>query len=324
MLRKRSRTFSLMCILSVAALFIGLLWIGAANVMGADCEHKVYCDDRTTCIICGKEDLEEAEISEVVHPYAYCFDLTTCGACGETIAEGSAEVVRHSFEEQAKYYPEGDRHIAECFCGEESEIQMHIVKCTQVDLCILCNGDASYEQKNVMHEDEHLYQDKNYHWKKCLTCNKLTTPMLEHYTDCTDPDGPCGFCGRDHDECDFAEGFVGMHKVVHEVVGEGEARHHMASCIACENVIEEHEGLIYNDFGSDEDHGISCAECGQWFDDEPHEYKNGVCTLCGHKQESDPKPVTGDESHIIGWILIIAGALSCMVFCVMRFRKKKI
>ena len=320
MMRTRAMFWKL--ILSVTVIFIGFLWIGQSKVMAADCDHEVYCDDLTTCIICGEEDLEESEITKVVHPYAYCYDLCTCGACEQHIEEGSAEDIRHSLEENAKYYPDGDYHTAECFCEEESDRQMHIVNCTQQDVCFLCGGAATSIKKIVKHGDERLESDENYHWRKCYTCNQLTEPKFEHFTDCgIYKDGPCCGCGRPHEDCTFAEGKVGMHKLIHETVGEDEERHHVAACMSCGEEIIDHKGINYIDFGSGEDHGVRCAECDQGFNDEPHVYENGICTLCGHKQQSDPTPVTGDDSQSILWILICAGALVCTVFFAIKSGK---
>lgn len=323
MMSKVTRAAFLKIVLSVTLVLFGFLWLGTAKVMAADCEHEVYCDDETfTCIICGEEYLEEKEIAKVVHPFAYCYDLCTCGACKASIEEGSAEDIRHSLEEHATYYQDGDYHIAECYCKEESEQEKHIVNCTKDDICFLCGGAATSMQKIVKHEDEHLCSDADYHWRECGACNKITLPKFEHYTDCIDKDGPCGYCDRSHKECNFIEGNVGVHKLIHEISGEGEESHHVATCLACDEVIMEHKGIIYNDFGSGEEHGVRCAECDYGFNDEPHIYENGICTLCGHKQQSDPVP-TGDESNTILWILILAGALTCMFFCVTISRKKE-
>lgn len=285
-------------ILLVMVMLVCAFWTGTANVMGAECEHEVYCDDETTCIICGKEDLQEEEITKVVHPFAYCYDLATCGACEQPIEEGSAEEIRHNLEEQARFYPEGSRHRAECFCGEESEMQMHIVKCSQEDVCFLCGGEATDPQKIVKHENEHLFQDDDYHWRECTLCNKMTMPKLEHYTDCTDPDGPCGLCDRAHDECNFVEGKIGVHKLIHEVAGEGEERYHVATCIECDNVIMEHEGIVCNDFGSDDVHAVKCVKCDYAFDDEEHEYDKGVCVRCGRHESSCNHVVYCDEPNV--------------------------
>lgn len=313
-------------ILGVTVMLVCFFWIGTANVMGAECEHEVYCDNKTTCIICGKEDLQEEEISKVVHPFAYCYDLGTCGVCDQPIVEGSAEEARHSLVYFVKYIPAENGHMVTCACGKkvDEQIEKHIRFCTRKDesVCSLCGAEA--EVLSYTHTNEQIFEDENHHWVVCVDCGQQTSPLLDHYTLCTDPDSSCDYCEREHDECVFQDKFIGMHVEEHMITEEGGEFYHTSMCVECGNEIIRHKGLIYTHFGDEATHAVRCGVCERNFNDEPHDYKNGVCTLCGHKQQSDPTPVTGDESHTMLWIYILVGALACTAFCIMRLRKKDI
>lgn len=306
-------------ILMITMMSFGLLFASIANAAEPECKHVVYCDNPKVCILCGAEDLEEEEVSETRHPYAYCYAPSQCGACRETIEEGSVPEIKHDTDLNVKYYPEGKGHRITCACGKvvDKELYKHAVFCTEEDqsVCSLCGGKAG--DQDIVHTDERTFCDAEHHWLYCFDCEEMTSPLLDHYTLCTNPDGPCGFCDMEHDECIFKDEFIGMHIDVDQVSEEDGELYHISICTECKQEIIRHKGIVFEDFGDEETHIVKCETCGHQFNDAEHEYKNGVCIRCG-RQET---PLTGDENNIIVWIVIMALASISIFGFVRKLRK---
>ena len=278
-------------ILTVALISLGFLFAGTAKAEEPECKHVVYCDNPTKCILCLREDIAEEEISEI----------------------------RHDLERNVKYVPEGNGHRVTCMCGKvvDEELDRHAIFCTEEDqtICSLCGGKAG--DQDIVHLGEKVFSDKEHHWLFCEDCNEMTSPLLDHYTLCTDPDGPCGFCDMEHEECIFKEKFIGMHLDVDQVIEENGELYHISTCTECKQEIIRHKGIEFEDFGDKETHIVRCKVCGHQFGDAEHEYKNGVCIRCGRQEI----PVTGDENNIIIWIAIMALASVCIFGFIRKFRK---
>ncbi len=353
-----------MTILAIAVMCLGFTFAGTANAEEPECNHIVYCDDYKLCILCGKNDLEEEEISEKRHPYAYCYDPTKCGVCNEPFKDGEVPEIRHNLDFQEKYVPAGRGHRAVCACGKEmgNDIYRHVVLCTQEDKskCAVCRAEVGEIAYTHLIQDVHRTSEN--HWLVCRDCGQQTSPLLDHYSLCTHPDDPCDFCEMKRDECIIKKEFIGMHPIVDQILEEDGKLYHIAKCTECDDVRIRHEGLLYEDFGDDETHAVYCRECEYQFDDEMHGDEvlidkfeatcttdgytgDLVCEDCGHKFEEgtiikalgheykngvcircgqEETPATGDENHMMTWIFVMSAAVVVISGVLLYLRKKTV
>ena len=63
---KKTKIFLKILILTAAMVCLGFLYTGTADAMEPECQHEVFCYDRSTCIICGEENLQEKDITKVM------------------------------------------------------------------------------------------------------------------------------------------------------------------------------------------------------------------------------------------------------------------
>ena len=96
----------LLAIFAVIAMVVAMLPT-MAFAEEPECRHVVYCENLKVCILCGRDDLKEGEITEIKHLYAYCYDTSRCGVCRRPFEEGEIYEIRHNTDYNVKYVPAG-------------------------------------------------------------------------------------------------------------------------------------------------------------------------------------------------------------------------
>lgn len=264
----------------------------AAAAPMAECSHHSVCNDTSRCYICGATGLEEGGTIIDKHVSVHCYDKALCDYCGKTLTEGETyETVNHDLEDEnhIKFKVlDASMHAITCFCGEvEGDPIPHTTGCDAADLSVCQYCGCRTENINVFHTGEVMAYDEYDHWIQCKSCRKQVSPLLGHYTACTDPDGGCGYCGASASQITVKPDMRGFHVGEYdEAVEVDGVLHHRCYCFECGTMVLDHEGVVCTDFGSDETHSVACA-CGQWFDDMEHEFetvgkKPATCTEDGY------------------------------------------
>ena len=309
----------------------------------ATAEAEGYTGD-TYCETCGEliSKGETIERLSAEHSHSYNGWLHNAQHHYHECSCGHVEDLgEHTF---GDYVADGENHYRECTVCGYREITKHTPKdedynCETEVLCKDCNAVI---EKALKHNFAgNVTSDETGHQIACTNpnCHVLSDKSAHTGGTATCESGKhCEVCGFEYTEKDSTNHSGGTHIVGHKpATAEEEGYTGDTYCLGCGEkladgeVIERLPADHVHEFGEwkyDSEHHYRECLCGEIEEYGDHIFKDGVCTLCGAKQnkpekepekEPDVPPTGGPNSIILGIMLV---SISAFAVCAVKSKKK--